>query len=235
MLFGEKYGERVRVIKISGYSLELCGGTHVATTGQIGLFSILSESGIASGVRRIEAVTGTGFARLAKGERELLTSLAEKMKVPSEMLAHKLEEILSTNRQLVKRLEELEKEKSKGKLTEALQNAAQVDGIRVVATQLEVDNRQALLDAADFIVNAKDKIAGVLAAVINSDIVLVVALSKPATEKLQAPDLLKEIASRLGGTGGGRPNLAQGGGKDKDKLPQVLSEVPGVVQKLLAR
>ncbi len=235
MLFGEKYGDKVRVIKIAGYSLELCGGTHVASTGQIGLFTILSEGGIASGVRRIEAVTGSGFARLARGERELLSSLAEKMKVPAEMLAHKVEELLSANRQLEKRLEELEKEKSKSKLAEALQKAAQVDGIRVVATQLEVENRQALIDAADVIVNAKEKIAGVLAAVINSEVALVAALSKPAMEKLKAPDLLKEIAFRLGGTGGGRPNLAQGGGKDKEKLTQVLTDVPSVVQKLLAR
>lgn len=235
MLFGEKYGERVRVIKIAGYSLELCGGTHVAYTGQIGLFSILSESGIASGVRRLEAVTGSGFLRLAKGERELLSSLAEKMKVPAEMLAHKVEELLSSQRQLEKRLEEVEKEQSKEKLTLALRNAAQINGIKVVATELEVENRQALMDSADLIVNSKEKIAVVLAAVLNSDVALVAAVSKPALESLKAPDLVKEVAVRLGGTGGGRPHLAQGGGKDKTKLSQVLSEVPGLIEKLLSR
>ncbi|MCI0596067.1 MAG: alanine--tRNA ligase, partial [candidate division Zixibacteria bacterium] len=235
MLFGEKYGEKVRVIKIADYSLELCGGTHVAYTGQIGLFSILAESGIASGVRRLEAVTGSGFLRLSKGERELLSSLAEKMKVPAEMLTHKVEELLSTHRQLEKRLEELEKEQSKEKLTLALQNAAQVNGIKVVATELDVENRQVLMDSADLIVNAKEKIAGVLAAVLDSDIALVAAVSKPALESLKAPDLVKEVAVRLGGTGGGRPHLAQGGGKDKAKLSQVLLEVPMLVEKLVSR
>jgi alanyl-tRNA synthetase len=235
MLFGEKYGERVRVIKIDDYSLELCGGTHVAYSGQIGLFSILSESGIASGVRRMEGVTGSGFLRLAKGERELLNSLAEKMKVPAEMLFHKVEELLSSQRQLEKRLGELEKEQSKEKLTLALQNAAQVNGIKVVATELEVENRQALMDSADLIVNAKEKIAGVLAAVLDSDVALVAAVSKPALEALKAPDLVKEVAVRLGGTGGGRPHLAQGGGKDKAKLSEVLTDVPKMVEKLLTR
>jgi len=235
MLFGEKYGEKVRVIKIADYSLELCGGTHVAYTGQIGLFSILSESGIASGVRRLEAVTGSGFLRLAKGERELLNLLAEKMKVPSEMLTHKVEELLATHRQLEKRLGELEKEQSKEKLTLALQNAIPINGIKVVATELDVENRQALMDSADLIVNAKEKIVGVLAAVLDSDVALVAAVSKPAMESLKAPDLVKEVASRLGGTGGGRPHLAQGGGKDKAKLSEVLTEVPKMVEKLLAR
>ncbi|MCI0405972.1 MAG: DHHA1 domain-containing protein, partial [candidate division Zixibacteria bacterium] len=199
------------------------------------LFSILAESGIASGVRRLEAVTGSGFLRLSKGERELLSSLAEKMKVPAEMLTHKVEELLSTHRQLEKRLEELEKEQSKEKLTLALQNAAQVNGIKVVATELDVENRQVLMDSADLIVNAKEKIAGVLAAVLDSDIALVAAVSKPALESLKAPDLVKEVAVRLGGTGGGRPHLAQGGGKDKAKLSQVLLEVPMLVEKLVSR
>ncbi|MGH8004205.1 MAG: alanine--tRNA ligase [Limisphaerales bacterium] len=235
MLFGEKYGERVRVIKIADYSLELCGGTHVVSTGQIGLFSILSESGIASGVRRMEAVTGTGFLRLAKGERELLSSLAEKMKAPADILTHKVEELLTAHRQLEKRLEELEKEQSKEKLTLALQNAAQVNGIKVVATELEVEDRQALMDSADLIVNSKEKIAGVLAAILDSDVALVAAISKPALGSLKASDLVKEVAGRLGGTGGGRPHLAQGGGKDKTKLSEVLTEVPKMVEKLLAR
>ncbi len=235
MLFGEKYGDKVRVIKIADYSLELCGGTHVASTGQIGFLSILSESGIASGVRRIEAVTGSGFLRLVKGERELLSSLAEKMKVPVEMLTHKVEELLSTHRQLEKRLGELEKVQSKEKLTLALQNATQINGIKVVATELDVENRQALMDSADLIVNAKEKIVGILAAVLDSDVALVAAISKPALESLKAPDLVKEVATRLGGTGGGRPHLAQGGGKDKENLSEVLTEVPKMVEKLLAR
>ncbi|HLG93468.1 MAG TPA: alanine--tRNA ligase-related protein, partial [candidate division Zixibacteria bacterium] len=235
MLFGEKYGAKVRVIKIADYSLELCGGTHVSSTGQIGLFSILSENGIASGVRRLEAVTGSGFLRLAKGERELLATLAEKMKVPMEMLAHKVEELLASQRQLEKRVGEFEKEQSKEKLTLALQNAAQINGIKVVATALEVENRQALIDSADLIVNAKEKIVGVLAAILDSDVALVAAISKPALESLKAPDLVREVATRLGGTGGGRPHLAQGGGKDKAKLTEVLTEVPKLVEKLLAR
>jgi alanyl-tRNA synthetase len=136
---------------------------------------------------------------------------------------------------LEKRLGELEKEQSKEKLTLALQNAAQVNGIKVVATELEVENRQALMDSADLIVNAKEKIAVVLAAVWDSDVALVAAVSKPALEALKAPDLVKEVALRLGGTGGGRPHLAQGGGKDKTKLSEVLTDVPKMVEKLLAR
>jgi len=235
MLFGEKYGDTVRVIKIADYSLELCGGTHVTSTGQIGLLSILSENGIASGVRRVEAVTGSGLLRLVKGGRELLTSLAEKMKVPTEIVAQKVEELLSTHRQLEKRLEELEKEKSNEKLSDAMLAAGQVNGIKIVTVQLEVENRQALMDSADLIVNAKEKIVGVLAAVLDSDVALVAAISKPALESLKAPDLVKAVAVRLGGTGGGRPHLAQGGGKDKSKLAEVLTEVPKLVEKLLAQ
>ncbi len=234
MLFGEKYGDTVRVIKIADYSLELCGGTHVTSTGQIGLLSILSENGIASGVRRVEAVTGSGLLRLVKGGRELLSSLAEKMKVPTEIVAQKVEELLSTHRQLEKRLEELEKEKSNEKLSDAILAAGQVNGIKIVTVQLEVENRQALMDSADLIVNAKEKIVGVLAAVLDSDVALVAAISKPALESLKAPDLVKAVAVRLGGTGGGRPHLAQGGGKDKSKLAEVLTEVPKLVEKLLA-
>jgi len=234
-LFGEKYGDVVRMIEVEGYSRELCGGTHVNATGEIGLFKILSETGIAAGMRRIEAVTGETAYQLIKKQKELLENLSFLLKITEENLPERLETLIKTNKQLEKKLKEAQKVSAKSKVEELLESCVDLDGIKVIAYQMEAESRDDLLKLADTIREKLKSTVGVLAGVVDEKIMFVAVVTDDIIKSrgIKAGDVVKEISQIVGGTGGGKPHLAQGGGKDIGKLRDALDSLPEIVKKMI--
>jgi alanyl-tRNA synthetase len=234
-LFGEKYGDVVRMIEVEGYSRELCGGTHVNATGEIGLFKIISETGIAAGMRRIEAVTGETAYQLVKKQKEALDELAFILKSTEEDIKDKVENLVNTNKLLQKKIKEAQKESAKTKIEELAESSIEVDGIKVIAYKAEVENRDDLLKLADSIREKLKSTIGVLAGIVDGKIVLVATITDDLikTKGIKAGDVVKEISKIVGGTGGGKPHLAQGGGKDLEKLGEALESLPEIVRRIL--
>ncbi len=226
-LFGEKYGHDVRVVKIADYSIELCGGTHVANTSDIGIFKIVSESGIGAGVRRIEAVTSQEAYELLKDEEDLLKGVATLVKTPQ------LKEVSSKVEQLQKQLKELQKENESLNAKLANQQAGdifkevvEVNGTRYIAAQVSVKDMNQLRQLADQWKQKNVSDVLVLGTAQGEKANLLVAMSQAANEKgLKAGDLIKVIAPKVGGGGGGRPDMAQAGGKNPAGIPEALKEV----------
>lgn len=223
-LFGEKYGDIVRVMQI-GFSTELCGGCHVERTGDIGLFKIVSEGGVAAGIRRIEAVTGSNALAWLNEVNTRLSHVARLLKSSSNEVLDKAEALIHRNRALEKELEQL-----KGKLaSQAGSNLADqawdVAGIKVLAANLEGADPKSLRDTVDQLKNKLGKAVVILAAVADGKVSLVAGVTKDETAKIKAGDLLGFVAGQLGGKGGGRPDMAQGGGNDVAALPQALASV----------
>jgi alanyl-tRNA synthetase len=226
-LFGEKYGDRVRVIQIPGYSVELCGGTHVDRTGDIGLFHIGSESGIAAGVRRIEAHTGTNAIRVFREEHSALQSVASQLKVPTDQLSDAIQRLNDEKRALEKEVASLEREIAKAAAGDLLDQVVEVAGVKVLVATFDGD----LKEQAD---RLRDKLGSgliVLGRDNGKSVQLVAAVTKDlAGKRLHAGKIISTIAPIVGGKGGGRPDLAQGGGKDTDKLPEALAAVAGAAE-----
>ena len=225
MLFGEKYGEEVRVVQMGEFSTELCGGTHVARTGDIGLFKITSESGIAAGVRRIEAITGFNALNFVQNQENLLKNIIAEVKAQTE------KDVLTKIQANAAQLKAVEKELSKAKAELAvhagaklLDNAQTVGTASLVVAQMDAD-AAALRDIVTDLTGKSDKAVVLLAAVNNNKIALCAGVSKPLTNKIKAGDLVKFAAEQVGGKGGGRPDLAQAGGVDTDKLPEMLASI----------
>ena len=225
MLFGEKYGEEVRVVQMGEFSTELCGGTHVARTGDIGLFKITSESGIAAGVRRIEAITGFNALNFVQNQENLLKNIIAEVKAQTE------KDVLTKIQANATQLKAVEKELSKAKAELAvhagaklLDNAKNVGETNLVVAQMDAD-AAALRDIVTDLTGKSDKAVVLLAAVNNNKIALCAGVSKPLTNKIKAGDLVKFAAEQVGGKGGGRPDLAQAGGVDTDKLPEMLASI----------
>ena len=234
-LFGEKYGDVVRMVEVEGYSRELCGGTHVCATGEIGLFKIVSESGIAAGMRRIEAVTGAAAYELTKRQKELLEDLAFILKITEENLKDRVETLLKTNKQLEKKVKEAHKESAKSMIEKLVESCVEVNGIRVIAHQVEAETRDDLLELADTIREKLKSTVGVLAGILDGKIAFVAAVTDDLIKSkgINAGDVVKEIAKLVGGTGGGKPHLAQGGGKDLSKLKKALDSLPKIVKMMI--
>jgi alanyl-tRNA synthetase len=233
-LFGEKYGDEVRVLTMGdGFSVELCGGTHVSRTGDIGLLRITSESGIAAGVRRIEAVTGARALAVFDAAETLLDNAARALKTNRDNLADKLEQLLAQNRKLEKDLSAL-----KGKLASAgsgdlLSQAQDVAGIKVLALNLEGADSKSLRDSVDQLKNKLGSAVVLLAAVEGDKVSLVAGVTQDITGKVKAGDLMRHVAEQVGGKGGGRPDMAQGGGTDVAALSGALASVaPWVASQL---
>lgn len=227
-LFGEKYGERVRVLSMGrdDFSVELCGGTHVSRTGDIGLFHITAETGISSGVRRIEAVTGRGALNWLRSTESQVREVGVLVRSGREAVVEKVQSVLERNRQLEKELEQL-----KGKLASSAGNdlaasAREINGYNVVAEQMPGADRKALLDTVDQLKNKLGKAVVILGTVEDGKVVLVAGVTKDITAQVRAGDLIRDIAKKVGGKGGGRPDMAQGGGNDPDKLAEALASVP---------
>jgi alanyl-tRNA synthetase len=224
-LFGEKYGDRVRVIRIGDFSTELCGGTHLDATGQIGLLKIVGESAVAAGVRRLEAVTGPAALRHVGQEEAALRETAELLKIPPLEVPRRLGKLLEEQRALEKRLAELEARLAKGRAQELVAGAQVVGPVRVVRARLDGLDQAGLRSVVDAV---REKLPAssviILGGVANDAASLVTAVSKDLTRQLHAGNLVKEGARAVQGTGGGRPDLAQAGGKHAAGLDQALAD-----------
>lgn len=233
-LFGEKYGDSVRVLTMGdGFSVELCGGTHVKRTGDIGLFRVTSESGVAAGVRRIEAVTGAKALGLFDQVESLVDTAARTLKATRDNLAEKLEALVAQNRKLEKDLANLKTKLATAGGGDVLGQAVDVQGIKVLALNLEGADAKSLRDTADQFKNKLGSSVVLLAAVEEGKVALVAGVTQDVTSKVKAGDLMRVVAEQLGGKGGGRPDMAQGGGTEVAKLDQALaSVVPWVVNQL---
>ncbi|MCJ7498164.1 MAG: alanine--tRNA ligase [candidate division Zixibacteria bacterium] len=233
-LFGEKYEDTVRVVQIDDYSRELCGGTHVKATGEIGLFRIISESSIAAGMRRIEAVTGKGAYGLIKKEEKTLEELSAILKVNKEDLGTKVTKLLESSKEMEKKVKVAEAGSAKEKIKELYQNAFDLEGIKIISYKDEKGNREYLLSLADALRENLKSSVGIFATVLEDKISFVVAVTDDLVKKgIKAGEIVKQVATSTGGTGGGKPHLAQGGGKDRTKLDFALSQVPEIIKNML--
>ncbi|QBM16662.1 alanine--tRNA ligase [Marinobacter sp. JH2] len=231
-LFGEKYGDVVRVLSMGSdrYSVELCGGTHVSRTGDIGMMRITSESGISSGVRRIEAVTGFGALAWADETESTLRKTAKLVRATRETLVDKVQQTLDRNRQLEKDIAAMKAKLASSAGSDLAASAVQVGDLKVVAAQMDGADRKALMETADQLKNKLGEGVVVLATVEDGKVVLVAGVTKSATGKVKAGDLMKHLCAQVDGKGGGRPDMAQGGGNDASKLVDALAGVPAWVE-----
>ncbi|GAB4507911.1 MAG: alanine--tRNA ligase [Sulfuricaulis sp.] len=231
-LFGEKYGNEVRVLNI-GDSIELCGGTHVRRTGDIGLFKIVSEGGVASGVRRIEAVTGTGVLTYLYERENKLREAAEMLRASPEEVPRKVEQLTQRLKGLEKEMDQLRGKLAAGGSKDLAAEAKEIKGIKVLATRLDGMDAKGLRDALD---RLKDKLAPaaiVLAAVADNKVTLIAGVTKELAGRLHAGELVNQVALGVGGKGGGRPDMAQAGGTNPAGLQAALESVPGWVEQHL--
>ena len=234
-LFGEKYDDRVRVVCIGDFSLELCGGTHVRSTGEIGAFDLLSESGIAAGVRRSEALTGEGAERAVRQRRQVLADLSSRLNVAPEELADKIEALFGRNRQLERSLDELRRRVAALETSDLSNGAREVAGVRVVARRTEAEDVPSLRAMADGLRESLGSGVGVLGADIGGKVSFIAVVTDDLIKGrgLKAGDIVRGVAQLAGGSGGGKPHLAQAGGRDPGKLDEALEQVAGIVEQQL--
>ncbi len=234
-LFGEKYEDQVRVVRIGDFSLELCGGTHVRSTGEIGAFDLLSESGIAAGVRRSEALTGEGAERAARQRRQVLADLGTRLNAAPEELADKIEALLGRNRQLERSLDELRRRVAALETSDLSNGAREVEGVRVVARRTEAEDVPSLRAMADGLRESLGSGVGVLGADISGKVSFIAVVTDDLIKDrgLKAGDIVRGVAQLAGGSGGGKPHLAQAGGRDPGKLDEALEQVAGIVEQQL--
>ncbi len=229
-LFGEKYGDEVRVLKIGAFSTELCGGTHVERAGDIGCFKIISETGVAAGVRRIEAVTGAGCLAWLGEREQVLNTIAGLLKSAPDKAAEKVEQLLAKSRDLEKQLERLNAKLASSQGDDLVNQAVEVAGTKVLAVKLEGIEAKALRDLADQLKNKLGSAVVVLAVVEGDKVSLVAGVSKDRMGQVKAGDLVNFVAQQVGGKGGGRPDMAMAGGNDPSGLDSALGGVLGWVQ-----
>ncbi len=234
-LFGEKYGDEVRVIKIGlpdePFSQELCGGTHVSQTGEIGLFRILSETSVGAGVRRIEAVTGRVAQRLVQERLRVLDAAATHLGVPPEEVERAVLRLMGELHERQKEIAELRRELARLEFESLLQKTQTVSGVQVVAVRVRATDEETLREMTDWLRNRLGSVIVVLGAVIDDKPHLVAAVTPDLVERgLNASVLVKQVAQVVGGGGGGRPHLAQAGGRDPSRLDEALSLVPRLVE-----
>jgi alanyl-tRNA synthetase len=233
-LFGEKYGDKVRVLKLGDFSVELCGGTHVDRTGDIGVFKITHEGGVASGVRRIEAKTGAGALQWIDDNQRQLADLAELLRSPPEEAAAKIEQLLKRSKDLEKELVAARQALVTGQTTDHADSVQEISGIKVLSVRMDGADAKTLRDAVD---RFKDKLKSavvVLGSVDGGKVRLAAGVTKNNTDRIRAGDLIKPVAEQVGGKGGGRPDFAQAGGTDASRLDQALASVPDWVSQALS-
>ena len=229
-LFGEKYGDQVRVVSVPGFSKELCGGTHVSATGDIGLFRIVSEGGIASGVRRIEAVTGAAAYHKVNSEHESLSTIRSVLKAPANEELSKVKKLLEKNRELEKEILLLKEKIVSGKDSSEEDDIQKMGGISFLIKNLDGTDAKTLRTYID---NAKNKLkSGIVVAgsVADGKVAMAAGVTKDLTKKFHAGDIIKEIAVIVGGSGGGRPDMAQAGGTHTDKLDEALKKAEEIIK-----
>jgi alanyl-tRNA synthetase len=225
-LFGEKYGDEVRVLRMGDFSTELCGGTHVARTGDIGLFKIVSESGVASGVRRIEALTGAGALAFVKEEEQRLDAVAHLLSSSAHDVVDKLRQVFDRQKKLERELESLKAKAASAATSDLVSMAKDVNGIKVVAARLDGADAKTLRDSVDQFKQKLGDCVVLLAGSSDGRISLVAGVNGKALGKIKAGDLVSDVARKIGGKGGGRADMAQGGGEDSPALGAALEGVP---------
>ena len=234
-LFGEKYGDEVRVITVGDYSKELCGGTHADAAGDIGLFRILSEGGIAAGIRRIEAVTGEAALTLVHQQQQTLQRLADLVKSDPQQLEMRIQKMVEHQKELEKEVEQLNSKLNAERSNELLDQLQDIDGIKLLAVKVPGVDGKGLREFSD---QLRDKVgSGVLVLVAENDdkVALLVAVTKDLIGRVKAGDLIKPLAAIVGGRGGGRPELAQAGGSDTTKIAALLKAAPEQLKQLIIK
>jgi alanyl-tRNA synthetase len=237
-LFGEKYGDKVRVIRIGAFSTELCGGTHTAATGEIGLIKVLKEGSVSSGVRRLEAVTGEGSLRHFRKDHQLEHVVSTLVRggddqSPADALKQELERREEELKRLRKELDQARMKSASSSVQSASENVREVKGIKVLATRADHLERAQLRVLIDNLRNKLGSGVVVLGSVSDGKVALIVGVTKDLTAKIQAGKIIAEVAKKVGGSGGGRPDMAEAGGKDPAALDSALAESYAVVESLL--
>ncbi|KAA0416407.1 alanine--tRNA ligase [Salmonella enterica] len=228
-LFGEKYDERVRVLSMGDFSTELCGGTHASRTGDIGLFRIISESGTAAGIRRIEAVTGEGAMATVHAQSDRLNDIAHLLKGDSQNLGDKVRAVLERTRQLEKELQQLKDQAAAQESANLSSKAVDLNGVKLLVSELAGIEPKMLRTLVDDLKNQLGSTVIVLATVVEGKVSLIAGVSKDVTDRVKAGELIGMVAQQVGGKGGGRPDMAQAGGTDAAALPAALASVQGWV------
>jgi alanyl-tRNA synthetase len=232
-LFGEKYGDSVRVVSVPGFSVELCGGTHVRATGDIGLFAIVSESGVAAGVRRIEAITGMASLKTLQWNREIVGSLSQALNARPEELVAKVEAIADDNRRLARDLQQ-SRMKAVMSGTPAQEDVTEVAGVKLIAREVREMDKDGLRALVDQHRARLESGVVVLASLANGKVIVVVGVTPDLTKKVPAGQVVKQLAPIVGGGGGGRADFAEAGGREPSKIPELLAASRDVVEKLLS-
>jgi alanyl-tRNA synthetase len=233
-LFGEKYGDEVRVIGMGEFSTELCGGTHVRRTGDIGFFKIVSESGVAAGIRRVEAVTAEGALAYVQEQEARLAEAAGLLKAQPQELGQKITQLVDSARALEKDLARLKSKVASSQGDDLALQAVEVSGVKILAVALEGADAKALRETLDKLKDKLKSAAVVLASSEGGKVSLIAGVTSDLTAKVKAGDLVNFVAQQVGGKGGGRPDMAQAGGTEPAKLPAALASVQAWVQQKLS-
>ncbi|OIP43983.1 MAG: alanine--tRNA ligase [Deltaproteobacteria bacterium CG23_combo_of_CG06-09_8_20_14_all_60_8] len=233
-LFGEKYGDTVRVVSAGDFSKELCGGTHVGATGEIGLMKIIAETGIAAGVRRIEAVTGPAAFQRLQDHEQLLSTLADRLRCGPEELTVRVEKLLARQKELEREVGRLTAKLSTTDLDAQMAGAKTVDNIRIVTLQVPLDSAKTLREVGDRVRDKLGSGAAILGGVLEDKVALLAIVSKDLVGRLHAGNIIKEVATLVDGSGGGRPDMAQAGGTRPDKLAHALAQAAVIIEKQIA-
>ena len=229
--FGEKYGEIVRVLRMGDFSTELCGGTHVSRTGDVGLFKFRAETGVASGIRRVEAVTGEGALDWVRQREHVLKDMGRILKGSEEDALERLEKLLSRQHELEKQLDQLQSQLAGSQSDDLASHVRQTNGVNVIASRVEGVDQKALREMADTLRDKHHPAVVVLGATHGAKVSLLAAVSKDLVQQYHAGKIIKEIAPLVGGGGGGRPDFAQAGGKDPERLDEALQKVYELIEK----
>ena len=232
-LFGEKYADQVRVLSIDDFSKELCGGTHVRRTGDIGLFKIASEGSVAAGTRRIEALTGTGVLEQVRKTNETLALLSQALRSKPGELLEAIEKLTESEKKLRKELEAQQMKRAASAAGDLVQEARDVKGVRVIAARVEVTDRSAMRQMVDDLRAKLQSGVIVLGSVADGKVSLIAAVTKDLTAKVDAGKIVKQAAVYVEGSGGGRKDLAEAGGKNPAKLDEAIQAVPGIIEQML--
>ena len=228
-LFGEKYGEQVRVVMVSDFSIELCGGTHTSRTGDIGLFKIVNETGVAAGVRRIEALTGEGAYRFVKEEERELWEIASSLKSTPGELSSKVERLLQRQKELEREILSLQDKLSHQEILDLLLLVREVKGVKVLSAKVDGKDPKRM---REFVDQLKARIGSgiiLLGGRSQDKVSLIMGVTADLTHRFNANDLIKKIALHIEGTGGGRPDFAQAGGTDPEKLDEALKAIDDLI------
>ena len=234
-LFGEKYGDEVRVLRLGDFSVELCGGTHVGSAGEIGVFKITSEGGVASGIRRIEAVTGKGALEWIDANQQALDSVASLLRIQRTQAPGKVEQLLKRNRELEKELAAVKQQLASGNSGKISENIVEIEGIKVLASRMDGADAKTLRDAVDRLKDRLQSAVVVLGSVENGKVRLAAGVTKNNTDRIRAGDVIRPVAQQVDGKGGGRPDFAEAGGSNPEGLDAALGSVPRWVAEHLGR